>query len=139
LSTESDIASVLEEIRAATAEIRETTAETKAEAERDREQYAEAREGLEKERRDGVHGSDWKVLQQRIDMKRTTESDIVNGIDHSQEARAVREQIGRGLVGGRTLMKEELLENEDQLDDLRRAQEQLAQTIQRLSELNRNL
>lgn len=139
MSTESDIASVLEEIRAATAEIRETTAETKAEAERDREQYAEAREGLEKERRDGVHGSDWKVLQQRIDIKRTTESDIVNGIDHSQEARAVREQIGRGLVRGRTLMQEELLENEEQLDDLRRAQEQLAQTIQRLTELNRNL
>jgi hypothetical protein len=133
------MASVLEEIRAATAEIRETTAETKAEAERDRAEYAEAREGLEKERRDGVHGSDWKVLQQRIDMKRTTESDIVNGIDHSEEARAVRKQIGRGLVSGRSLMQEELHENEEQLDDLRRAQAQLALTMQRLSELNRNL
>jgi hypothetical protein len=133
------MASVLEEIRAATAEIRETTAETKAEAERDRAEYAEAREGLEKERRDGVHGSDWKVLQQRIDMKRTTESDIVNGIDHSEEARAVRKQIGRGLVSGRALMQEELHENEEQLDDLRRAQAQLALTMQRLSELNRNL
>jgi hypothetical protein len=139
MATDSDIADVLEEIRAATADIRATTKATQEEAAKDREQYAEAREGVEKERRDGVHGSDWKVLQQRIDMKRTTESDIVNGIDHSEEARSVRKQIGRGLVKGRDLMHEELEENDDQFDDLRRAQEHLAQTIQRLSEINRNL
>jgi len=134
-----DFASVLEEIRAATAEMRETTRETEEETAAERAENAEKREGLDKERRDGVHGRDWAALQQRIDMKRTTEADIFSGVDHSDEARAVRKQIGRGLVGGRTLLQEEMKDNPHELDELREAQAHLAQTIQRLSEINRNV
>lgn len=47
-------------------------------------------EDLAEERRSGRQGRAWQVLQQRIDMNRTTERDVYSGVDKSPEAREVR-------------------------------------------------
>ncbi|MBN2940326.1 MAG: hypothetical protein JTJ11_09475 [Collinsella sp.] len=44
----------------------------------------------EERRRKGESGKAWQILQQRIDMRQTTENDIISGIDKSPEAREVR-------------------------------------------------
>ena len=134
-----DINEVLEEIRAATAEIRQTTRETVAQTAIDREKSAEAREELEKDRRLGEHGRDWQILQERIDTGRTTFDDIVHGVDHSEEAQAVRRQLGKSLGKARSEFAEAVENERDEFTELQEAQEQLARTIARLNELNRRL
>lgn len=54
------------------------------------ELIAERRKNIEERRRKGDNGRAWQVLQQRIDMGETCESDILSGIDKSPEAREVR-------------------------------------------------
>lgn len=60
-------------------------------------QIADESESLAERRRKGECGADWRVLQQRIDMRQTTERDIISGIDKSKEARAVRAQMTRAM------------------------------------------
>ena len=60
-------------------------------------QMADEREDLYDRRRKGECGADWRVLQQRIDMRQTTERDIISGVDKSKEARAVRAQMTRAM------------------------------------------
>ena len=134
-----DINDVLEQIRAATAQIRQTTRETIEEAKADREKDAEQRGELEKERRNGKHGRDWQILQERIDLGRTTFDDIVNGVDHSPEAKAVRDQLGRSLGTARVAFAETVENEQDDFAELQLAQAKLARTIAQLNELNRSL
>lgn len=126
-----EIADALADIRAFTAEIRKATDEQKLSLAAVRNKNAEAGAELEKERRAGVHGRDWQVLQERIDLKSTTASDVLNGIDHSPEAEAVRRQAQEGLVEGREIALE-FIEDDNatgQLDDLKRAQAELARVV----------
>lgn len=60
-------------------------------------QLGEERENLAQRRRNGECGADWQVLQQRIDMRQTTERDIISGVDKSKEARAVRAQMTKAF------------------------------------------
>lgn len=96
------------ESRDLTAQADEFAARTRAAAEQVRAQGEKRR--VERERHDndvaaarrrGEQGRDWQVLQQRIDMKRTTFTDIAFGMDHSAEARAVRKLMAAGLGRGR--------------------------------------
>lgn len=59
------------------------------------EQLAERRKQVEERRRAGKDGRAWQVLQQRIDMGKTCENDILAGIDKSPEAREVRGYFGK--------------------------------------------
>lgn len=76
---------------------RRKTMQTKL-AERKRqiaEKNAKQREDIERRRRNGEDGRAWQVLQQRIDMGKTCERDILCGIDKSPEAREVRGYISK--------------------------------------------
>ncbi|WP_286028000.1 hypothetical protein [Bifidobacterium ruminantium] len=59
------------------------------------EQLAERRKQVEERRRAGKDGRAWQVLQQRIDMGKTCENDILAGIDKSPEACEVRGYTGK--------------------------------------------
>ena len=91
----------------------EFVAATRSAAERVAEATAKRRAGdsaradkLAQERLNGDHGRDWKVLQERIDMRRTTLQDIFCGLDHSPEARAVREILGKNIARTRSTLIE---------------------------------
>ena len=56
---------------------------------------AERKQEIERRRRNGENGRAWQVLQQRIDMGKTCERDILCGIDKSPEAREVRGYISK--------------------------------------------
>jgi len=87
-------------------------------------------------RRDGRLGRDWQVLQQRIDMRHTTVSDILNGLDHSEEARAVRRTAGKTLARVRDAYRHKLGEPDSELqaslDALIEARNRLAAESARL-------
>jgi hypothetical protein len=139
VADDDDINEVLEEIRAFTAEFRETTQQTIAEAAKERADATESKDEREKERRSGEHGRDWQTLQQRIDMGKTTEQDITSGVDHSPEAVAVRRVLGASLSQGRAMFADMVDKEEGEFAELQRAQAELARTMERLRELNRNL
>lgn len=61
-------------------------------------EHEDARIARAEERRQGKQGRAWQVLQQRIDMGETTETDVLNGLDTSAEAREVRAQMTRNLA-----------------------------------------
>ncbi|KAB8296531.1 hypothetical protein [Bifidobacterium apri] len=59
------------------------------------ENIAKQKKENEQRRRNGEDGRAWQVLQQRIDMGKTCEQDILCGIDKSPEAREVRSYISK--------------------------------------------
>lgn len=59
---------------------------------------AERHEEVVKARRAGKMGKAWQTLQSRIDMGKTCEMDIFNGIDKSPEAREVRADLVKNLT-----------------------------------------
>jgi hypothetical protein len=72
------------------AEMRTEAAELRRETEKRQAAAAERR-------RLGEDGPDWKILQQRIDLGRTTYLDVITGLDGSKEAKRVRQFIADGL------------------------------------------
>jgi len=131
-----DARALIEEITATRADLRRRT-EAKADAD------AERRATIEEARRSGGHGRDWQVLQQRIDLRETTQSDILNGLDHSTEARAVREVAGEGLARLRTAYRTAVSEPDEhlreQLGALAAARAGLGSELQRLGALEADL
>ena len=111
-------------------------AEVAAEAVEERRRAADRRAGIEDARRSGEHGRDWQVLQQRIDLHETTESDILFGLDHSSEARAVRRVVGENLAQVRTAYRQQLSDPDEELASslasLAAVQEELSAVTQRL-------
>lgn len=132
-----EIADALAEIRAVTAQVRQATDESRAALAQQKKDDAPVEAAMEKERRAGTHGRDWQILQERIDMKRTTLDDILMGVDHSAEAEAVRRQAEKGLVEGRAVALAAIGEEDQtgQLDDLKRAQAELARVVAQLEQL----
>ena len=59
---------------------------------------AEHHEEVVKARRAGQMGKAWQMLQSRIDLGKTCEMDIFNGIDKSPEAREVRADLVRNMT-----------------------------------------
>ena len=84
---------------------------------------ADAQTEAAENRRSGKDGSDWQTLQQRIDMNQTTFRDVIAGVDKSQEATAVRKDLGVKLADVRDTANEEV--DPEQLAELSRAQDQL--------------
>lgn len=128
-------AALLAEIRAATSEVRTAAAEQRAQNEADRAKNAARDEQLAAERREGKHGRDWQVLQQRIDLKQTTFVDVISGVDTSEEAKRVRKILGSEVlptlrsevasaVEGGTLAAE--------IEQLRTAQEDMRRSLEQL-------
>lgn len=58
----------------------------------------EHHEEVVKARRAGQMGKAWQTLQSRIDLGKTCEMDIFNGIDKSPEAREVRADLVRNMT-----------------------------------------
>jgi len=96
-----EVETVLAEIRATIAEINGETGEIRE------KRVAEAAEGrktddeLAAKRRHGDEGRDWQVVQQQIDLGKTTLSDVITGVDLSREARAIRERMQKLLPAAR--------------------------------------
>jgi hypothetical protein len=76
-----------------------------------RRERAAFTERISGERRTGEHGQSWQVLQQRIDVRQTTEADIYAGIDLTPEAQEVRALLKQNLI--RTRVKVEMLRERD--------------------------
>jgi hypothetical protein len=114
---------------------RERAVVARESAEADR-RGAERLAEVEDARRRGDHGRDWQVLQQRIDLRETTMSDIVDGLDHSTEARAIRTVIGEHFAMIRdsytALMSDPDEELAAALAELARAREGLRDEVARL-------
>ncbi|QIM19341.1 hypothetical protein G7066_13550 [Leucobacter coleopterorum] len=122
----------IEQLRQATARVEARTAALASERRRREDESAKRQGALIEQRRKGEHGRDWQVLQQRIDLGQTTEFDIVQGIDLSNEARAVRKQMGEAL-GKVADKREESGEGPVALTpELSEAQDRLVATLQRL-------
>jgi hypothetical protein len=58
-------------------------------------------ESLAEARRRGDHGRDWQLLQQWIDQGKTTEVEILCGIEKSPPARRIRKQIAMSIAARR--------------------------------------
>lgn len=84
---------------------------------------------LEECRRKGESGKAWQILQQRIDMRQTTENDIISGIDKSPEAREVR----AGMV--KTMRKLKQAMEEARHDD----NSELGAELRKMDELNERI
>ena len=97
-----DFEAGLADMRAAMARIEEMTREGEAQFAAEKPGFDEAMKSLEEERRTGAAGRDWQILQQRIDLRETTLDDIVGGMDLSEEAEAVRQQMSSALPGLRS-------------------------------------
>jgi hypothetical protein len=132
-------AALLAEIRAATGEVRAATAEQRAQNEADRAKNAAKDEQFAEERREGKHGRDWQVLQQRIDLKQTTVVDVFSGVDLSEEAQRVRKVLGEEKLPG---LRAEVASAVDagalaaEIEELRAAQEQMARSLAQLRNTN---
>ena len=123
---------LLSEVRAATAEIQAATRAQRESNAAERAARADDDKKLADKRRDGDYGRDWQVLQQRVDMNRTTLEDILSGVDKSNEARAVRTIIERDVIPRAREEYAAALASDDlagDVDNLKRAQQELADTI----------
>ncbi len=99
------------------------------------ERVAERRKNIEKRRRKGDDGRAWQVLQQRIDIGSTCESDILSGIDKSPEAREVRGYIGK-LAG---YMRDYVEDVEDPDNEAAQGRSKLDEQMKRLHDLESRL
>ncbi|WP_058594398.1 hypothetical protein [Leucobacter chromiiresistens] len=88
-----DPAEAIAQLQAATAQLdARTRALAAAREQREAARADEARKTAEARRR-GEHGRDWQILQQRIDLGQTSEIAVIQGLDVSAEARAVRKAM----------------------------------------------
>lgn len=99
------------------------------------ELIAERRKNIEERRRKGDNGRAWQVLQQRIDMGETCESDILSGIDKSPEAREVRGYAGK-LAG---YMRDYVEDVDDPDNEAAQGRVKLDEQMKRLHDLESRL
>lgn len=126
------IGELLAQVRAMTAEVDAATAAQREARKADAQANAKALQELAAKRRAGELGRDWQVLQQRIDMNQTTQDDILNGVDLSAEAKAVRLQIQRDVIPRARAQFADAMNSEElatHLDDLHRAQDDLKDAL----------
>ena len=90
---------------------------------------------IEERRRKGDNGRAWQVLQQRIDMGETCESDILSGIDKSPEAREVRGYAGK-LAG---YMRDYVEDVDDPDNEAAQGRVKLDEQMKRLHDLESRL
>lgn len=109
--------------------------EVRADRDAQHRQLADARQEIEKQRRLGALGRNWQVLQQRIDLRHTTESDVLTGVDTSVEARAVRADLQRNLQDLDRQRTEILTDSDEQPDGLDHLRHTTARVQQLLDQL----
>ncbi len=127
-----DLHEMLEEVRALTSEVSAATAAQREQRLAERAQHANKDDELAAKRRNGEMGRDWQVLQQRIDMNQTTLDDVLNGVDTSKEARAVRLVIQRDLIPRARQQFAEAMKSEElevPLQQLHTAQAELQEAL----------
>ena len=90
---------------------------------------------LERKRRSGELGRAWQVLQQRIDMRQTTERDIYSGVDKSNEAREVRALMAENARKLKQGMRKAADDDPD--GDIAQGMRRLDEVRSRLDELQR--
>lgn len=78
--------------------LRESGAALDARLAREAEEDARADEQRAQAARSGALGADWQVVQQRVDLGRTTLADVFSGADTSPQARALRERSAQRLA-----------------------------------------
>ena len=94
------------------------------------EKIAEKTKELENKRRKGECGRAWQVLQQRIDMGKTCEEDILAGIDKSPEAREVRGYLAQNM----SYVRDSVEEADDEDNEAAQARVALDKGMTRLRE-----
>lgn len=104
-------ADALARVKDATERMRALRARLAGQVTTSRRERAAFTERISGERRTGEHGQSWQVLQQRIDVRQTTEADIYAGIDLTPEAQEVRALLKQNLI--RTRVKVEMLRERD--------------------------
>lgn len=92
---------LLEDVRAFTADVQASTAQSRARRAAACAERREADDAAAAARRAGDHGRDWQRVQQDVDLRRTTIDDVMNGVDPSPHARAVRAAAAGHLLDGR--------------------------------------
>lgn len=128
-----EIRQELAALRAQTAGIRAQAQEARAERAAERARHADAEEELARQRRDGAHGRDWQVVQQRVDLRQTTIDDVLSGVDTSREARAVREAIHQDVAPRVRAQAAEAVDGEALVADLaalREAQRSMTEVLE---------
>ena len=136
-----EIDAILADMRATMAEFRAETEAVSQQLEADRRADAENRAEVEQARRDGEHGAEWRAVQQRIDLGKTTLDDVISGVDLSDEARALRVIMQATLPAARAQFAT-LVESQQEAGDLTQlhaAQAELATALEQLNRLNSNI
>lgn len=135
---DSETEALLAEMRETMAQFRLETAEVAAELAADRRADAAVQADLEQARRNGDHGREWQAVQQSIDMRKTTLADVINGVDHSPEAVALRAMMAATLPKARSEFATTIEESDESgaLGGLQQAQSELALALEQLNRLN---
>ncbi|GAA2190047.1 MULTISPECIES: hypothetical protein [Leucobacter] len=132
-----DPAEAIAQLQAATAQLdARTRAMAAAREQREAARRDEAVKTAEARRR-GEHGRDWQILQQRIDLGQTSEFAVLQGLDLSTEARAVRTAMGKTLGELEDAAEEEHEGPVPLTPEMVEAQQRLVETLQRLRESTR--
>ncbi len=132
-----DPAEAIAQLQAATAQLdARTRAMAAAREQREAARRDEAVKTAEARRR-GEHGRDWQILQQRIDLGQTSEFAVLQGLDLSTEARAVRTAMGKTLGELEDAAEEEHEGPVPLTPEIVEAQQRLVETLQRLRESTR--
>ncbi|GHT83049.1 hypothetical protein FACS1894125_6370 [Actinomycetota bacterium] len=110
-----------EEAIAAIQEMSENVRQATEELKKEREEVQKIREELAEDdandRRQGKAGSDWKVIQKRIDNGETTFLDVINGNDDSVEAESIRKKMHENADEAFEKIDEMLEDDDDDLLD----------------------
>lgn len=120
---------MLEQVRQANVEVHAATRAQREARAVDKAAHGDADKELASKRCSGEEGRDWQTLQRRIDMNITTMSDILTGVDTSEEARRVRDHIQREALPRMRAQFAESMGSDDlavQVQGLRDAQQGLA-------------
>lgn len=73
----------------------------------EREEQQRAEEERARRARAGEHGSDWRTVQQRIDLHQTTLEDVFSGADETSAAEALRRTARSNFARMRELWEEQ--------------------------------
>lgn len=133
-----EIEAILAEMRETMAEFRAETAAVSEQLETEKRADAAANSDIEQARRNGEHGREWQAVQQSIDLGKTTLDDVITGVDHSPEAKALRAMMQATLPAARSefVAVVETQQEQGDLAELHRAQAELAVALEQLNRLN---
>ena len=136
--TNTNLEALLAEMREETQALRAHTASEKLTRDDAKKAAQGDIESSANSRRSGEQGRNWRTIQQRIDLGQTTLSEVMNGVDLTAEAAAIRADIETKLPGMQQEFEQFMAESENrhELAGLHDAQKRLADTVERLRTLN---